>query len=194
MNLPISKDYNTAIQINPEFAEAYNNRGIAYARQNQHFETFADFVHASLLIPNDVSYRQNSDRARQQLLARENSLPRRDRSERRYGYVGTRRRRREGRFQDAIVYFSCAIELNPNVAGYYNLRALSYKNLEQFDKAIDDYDRAIQIDADNPRFLSNRGSAHHMAQHFDQAIADLTKAIDLDASLIAHGSIVAMSI
>jgi len=37
------EEYNEAIRLNPEYAEAYNNRGLAYKEQGKKAEAIADF-------------------------------------------------------------------------------------------------------------------------------------------------------
>ena len=46
------KDYNTAIQLKPDFAKAYNNRGIAYREKGEFDQTLDDTTKAIELQPN----------------------------------------------------------------------------------------------------------------------------------------------
>jgi len=45
-------DYNQAIQLNPNFAEAYNNRGVSYVDLKQYGQAIADYNQAIQLDPN----------------------------------------------------------------------------------------------------------------------------------------------
>ena len=44
-------DYHRAIEINPDFAQAYANRGIAYSHLNQYKKAIADYEKALALDP-----------------------------------------------------------------------------------------------------------------------------------------------
>ena len=70
-------NYSKAIKINPKFAKAYNNRGIAYIWKKQYDLVIADFNKAIELDPKNgkaynnraivYSYQGDTDRARQDL-------------------------------------------------------------------------------------------------------------------------------
>src|SRR5690606_34267638 len=61
-------------------------------------------------------------------------------------------------FQRAIVYFSCAIEADPNNAEAYMNRGAAYTVIGQFQRAITDYDRTIALDPTYAKAYNNRGS------------------------------------
>jgi len=70
-------NYSKAIKINPNFAKAYNNRGIAYTLKKQYDLAIADFTKAIELDPKNgkayhnraivYSYQGETDKARQDL-------------------------------------------------------------------------------------------------------------------------------
>ncbi len=94
-------------------------------------------------------------------MARENSLPRRDRSERRYRDLGIECRR-EGRFQDAIVYFSCAIKLNPNDPSYYYERGNVYIERGDLESAHSDFEETIRQAPDNAQYQERLNELQHL--------------------------------
>ncbi|MEW6660500.1 MAG: tetratricopeptide repeat protein [Thermodesulfobacteriota bacterium] len=71
-------NYSKAIKINPKFAKAYNNRGVAYIWKRQYYLAIADFDKAIKLDPKDgkaynnraivYSYLGEINKARQDLL------------------------------------------------------------------------------------------------------------------------------
>ena len=66
-----------------------------------------------------------------------------------------------------------AIKLNPGTAVAYNNRGNSYGNLDQLQRAINDYDEAIRLD---PRFAlaySNRALAYTYLGRDDDARMDV---------------------
>ena len=92
-------------------------------------------------------------------------------------------------FDSAIIYFTKAIELDPNYAITYNNRGEAYSNLEQYPEALVDYTKAIELDPNYAIAYNNRGEAYsNLANHptgTPDAIADFTKAIELDPKLAA---------
>ena len=59
-----------------------------------------------------------------------------------------------------IEYYSKAIEIDPKLAGAYTNRGVAYKNLGEYQKAIDDYSKAIEIDPKLASAYNNRGVAY----------------------------------
>ena len=56
------KDYSKAIEINPEFMYAYNNRGLAYESIGRISQAIADYKKALELNPNYETARNNLNR------------------------------------------------------------------------------------------------------------------------------------
>jgi tetratricopeptide (TPR) repeat protein len=62
------QDYSRAIQLNPDYAEAYNNRGMAYVMKSNNQDAIADFKKVLKLSSDSTLYQQ----AKQQLDQLEN--------------------------------------------------------------------------------------------------------------------------
>ena len=55
-------DYNKAIEINPNYAEAYNNRGNIYAQQEEFTKAISNFSKAVKLKPSyAAAYKNHND-------------------------------------------------------------------------------------------------------------------------------------
>ena len=52
-------DYTTAIELKPEYADAYTNRGIGYRRKGQYDKAIADYNRALQIKPNDADVYNN---------------------------------------------------------------------------------------------------------------------------------------
>lgn len=86
----------------------------------------------------------------------------------------------EGKYDQAIIEFNKAIEINPKYADTFNRRGLVYSNLKKYEQAINDYTAAIQL---NPKYTdayNNRGVVYFELDQSDKAISDYTKAIEID--------------
>lgn len=81
-------------------------------------------------------------------------------------------------FDLALSGFSKAIEIHPTFNLYYN-RGLTYGNLQQYDKAIEDYVKALTFNAKDPSVYYYRGNSYLLLGEYKKAINDFNKAISL---------------
>jgi len=146
------KDLNKAIELDPNNAAAYNNRGYAYYNLKEYDKAIRDYDRAIELNPNDAESYKDRGRA----------------------YIGLDEQIR------AIMDFDKALELNPNNVAAYNNRGAAYDNLKEYDKAIRDYDRAIELDPTNALIYHNRGLALISLNEYTKAILDFNRAIELN--------------
>ena len=145
-------DYNEAIRINPESAQAYTNRGTVKGMLARHEEAIADFNEAIRINPQDTDAYNNRGSAKIKL----------------------------GRPEEAIADFNQAIRINPQYPlAYYN-RGNAKKALDQHDQAIADYDQTIGINPQDAEAHNNRGSAKGTLGRYEEAIADFNRAIHIN--------------
>ncbi len=148
--------YTQAIQLNPNDADAYNNRGVAYSGKGDFDRAIDDF---------DKTIQLNSDPA--------------DAYNNRGVAYG-----KKGDFDREIEDYTRAIQLNPNYTVAYNNRGVAYGKKGDFDRAIEDYTQAIQLSPDYADVYNNRGIAYHYTGDYDRAIEDYTQAIQLERDLV----------
>jgi tetratricopeptide (TPR) repeat protein len=147
-------DYDRAVHLNPNCADAYCKRGDFYYEATEYVKALADYNRAVELAPNDADAYYNRGCT--------------------YGEMGE--------CGKAIAEFNKAIQLNHNhTLAYYN-RGLAHHDMEEYDKAIADYDKAIELDPSDADAYCSRGLAYHDMEEYDRAIADYDKAIELDPS------------
>jgi tetratricopeptide (TPR) repeat protein len=84
-----------------------------------------------------------------------------------------------GRFNEAIRWFSRAIELKADYFDAWNNRGAAYTNAGQIVEAIGDFDKAIALKPDSALAYNNRGAAYFNAGRLDEAIRDYSRAIEL---------------
>ncbi len=89
----------------------------------------------------------------------------------------------QGQWDEAIIEYTKAIELDPQLALAYNNRACTYNEKGEFDRAIADCDRAIELDPQLAEAYGNRAFAYMVKGEIDRAIADCDRAIELDPQL-----------
>ena len=122
--------FTRALEISPQLANAYLERGISYAYLNETDQALTDLGQAVVLNPN---------------LARA------------YSARGSIYRRR-GDFQHAMQDFSDSLKIEPSLDAYYE-RGQTYEALLEHQKAIEDYDRAIAVMRDAPNVYRSRALA-----------------------------------
>lgn len=114
------RDYNQALQIDPNNAEAYNQRGLARYKLKAYKEAFADYAQALQLNPQLAEVYYNRGTARRKL-----------------GYA-----------QGAIQDFDQAIRLNPTDARAYEKRGMTRNDLADHPRAIADLQQAAKLFSD----------------------------------------------
>lgn len=86
---------------------------------------------------------------------------------------------RNKKWQQAIVFYTKAITLNPAETKYYNARALLKKNLKNYAAAILDFNAAIKIDPAFGLGYNNRGYTKLLAGDNKGACNDWHKAVEI---------------
>ena len=113
-------DYDTHIELNPDNADAYHERGQFYSEMDEYGKAIADYSKAIELDPSHASAH----------------------FERAYAYGEI------GEYDKAIADYSKAIELDPGDAQAYYNRGLDYHNKGEVDKAVCDLNRCIELSTD----------------------------------------------
>jgi tetratricopeptide (TPR) repeat protein len=150
-------------ELNPKYAIAFNNRGIAYRTKGQYDRAIQDHDRAIELNPNYAGAFFNR------------GLAYRDKAQWDFdSYLN------EGRYEDlAIRDYGDAIRLNPKNAAAFNNQGNAYVSRRQYDRAIKDYDEAIRLDPNDGLYFGNRGDAFRITGQYERAIADYRKALSL---------------
>jgi tetratricopeptide (TPR) repeat protein len=163
--------YDKAIQIDPHYADAYNNRGLAYHNLGENQRAIQDYDKAIQLDPNFAMAYGNRGYTYQLLGEHRRAIQDLDKAiqldpddalashalvyhNREWNYSAL------GENQRAIEDYDKVIQLDPNNAMAYGNRGYDYYNLGENQRAIEDYDKAIQLDPDDALHYSNRGNAY----------------------------------
>jgi len=89
----------------------------------------------------------------------------------------------EGQYDQAILDYNKALEINPRYAEAYNNRGVAYANKGQYDQAISDYNKALEI---NPRFAAPyqyRGNTYMTKGLYNEAFSDYSKALEINPKI-----------
>jgi Tfp pilus assembly protein PilF len=98
--------------------------------------------------------------------------------------------RREGRLEEAALYYEKAIMANPNNAKAYNDLGFVYLTQGRLDEASRMFHKSMEIEPQNPRALNNLGLISFRGGENVAAIEQFKKAIDLSPGLSeAHNNL-----
>ncbi len=86
---------------------------------------------------------------------------------------------RQGRIEQAIVEYTKAIELNPELVEAYNNRAGAYLEKGQYDQVIADCNKVVELDIDLSMAYLMRGMAYTEQGKKAEAISDIELCISL---------------
>ena len=172
------------IELNPDDAEAFNNRGAAYGIKGEVDRAIADFSKAIALNPNLAKIydnlgkayfqRKDYDRAIKDYTKAIQLNP--DCFQAYYGRGAAYREKRD--CDRAISDFTKVIQLNPNDAELYYIRGVTHSDKDDHERAIEDYTKVIQLKQDYAEAYHNRGLSYGIKGEYNRAITDFTKAID----------------
>ncbi len=141
-------DYTRAIELDPEYAEAYDYRGFAHLNNGDIDKAIADYTKA-IDIDQELT-EAYKDRATAYLANSD--------------------------FGNAINDYTKAIQLDPDDTNIYNYRGCAYFRNSEVDKAINDLSIAIQLNPDSADAYYNRGIAQLSLRNWEEAKTDLKTA------------------
>ena len=144
--------YERAIELNPEYALAFNNRGKAYCDLGDYVRAIVDLNRAIELNPRYAPTFNTRGLVYSNL----------------------------GEYARAISDFDRAIDIYLEFEEAYVNRGAAYWGKGDYDAAIADYNKAIDIDLEFKEAYVNRGLAYSAKGDYDAAIADCNKAIDIE--------------
>ena len=82
-----------------------------------------------------------------------------------------------GNQKDAIEQFTKAIELNPDYSQAYIARARSYKDINELQKAADDYKRALVFDSEESALYFDAAEVNYLLKNTQEALNLVNKSI-----------------
>lgn len=190
------EEYTNAIALNPDYAEAYNNRGIAYYNRGldtgdhrQFEQAVKDFRKVVVLKPGSYSayfaqgviylYQKEYDKAIGELNKAIAIDPDEDVAYVGRGFIYTQEKTKD--VSKAVADFSKVIAGGGQWSAIaYSNRGGVFLNEKQYDKAVDDFNKAIELSPRNATAYLGRGFSLAIKKQFSRAIEDLNRAIDLN--------------
>ncbi|HZQ41158.1 MAG TPA: tetratricopeptide repeat protein [Rhizomicrobium sp.] len=166
------KEFDQAIHLRPDFAEAYEARGRAFEGLKQPERAWSDYDQAVSLKPD---FREAlADRARVQGSARPVSLifdlssGQQPTSAEMFKARGSTYLQKKD-YAAAMADFDQAIKLKPSDPDAFRWRGNGYIAMAQYQRALEDFDQAIKLDPQNAEAFNDRGVCY-------ERLGDLQKA------------------
>lgn len=177
--------YTKAIQLDPEYYSAYNNRGIVLDEMGRYSEALRDYDIAIALYPLDADYYVNRGVTYHNLRRYEDAIREYDialtfdeESANTYRNRGVTQEAM-GRLGEAIWSFNQSIRLDSTNAELFYSRGNVFKGMEQYEKALADFDQAIFLDPTYAYAYFNRGVLYEELGHDEEAANDYNRYLEI---------------
>ena len=145
-------NYNSAIELDPNYAQAYNNLGTVFHHINRTHDAIKSFKQAIDLKNNFIEPLAN------------------------LGNIFFE----QGNFNEAILYFRRTVEKNPVFKmGFANL-GKTYIKLGQNERALDCFKKALKIEKNSPEIYNNIGLVYYELSKFTESLSSFNKALELN--------------
>ncbi len=178
-------DYTEALRLNPKDVNAHTNRGVAYKMNGDYAKAADDFTWVLNADPN--AFTALEERAACKIrsgnldgaTADYRTLFKKNKSKAAHLYYdlghvlmmqGNKAEAREC-FDDALEYYSKNLKNSHKSAEDYLKRGLTFLELQESDKAVDDLENAVAVEPDNP-------TAHYQLGHLYLAMGKYQKAVE----------------
>jgi tetratricopeptide (TPR) repeat protein len=150
---------------NPNFADGFNLRGVAFLNIGNGAKALEDFNSAIKL--NSENYK--------------------------YFYNRGNIYRQTSQLDDALADYDKALALNPNIADLYTNKGAVLVLMNRNKEALATLNKAISLNPSDKNALFNRGQINFLNEDFDKAIADLHHCVELAPDLAKAHYLLAIS-
>jgi tetratricopeptide (TPR) repeat protein len=143
--------YDKAVEIKPDYYEAWYNRGISLGNLGRYEEAISSYDKAVEFKPDYHNAWYNQGISLDNL----------------------------GRYEEAISSYDKAVEFKPDYHQAWNNRGISLGNLGRYEEAISSYDKAVEFKPDDHEAWYNKAYSYSLQGNIEQAIENLKTAINL---------------
>jgi len=178
--------YNKAIGINPQYAEAWYNKGNTLGELGKHIEAIKAYERAIEIKPGIADPWVNKGVALYKLGEHEKAIIAYDRAieinpTSIEAWCNKALSLRElGRMEDVVIAYDMVIKINPNLADAWCYKGAALGELGKLEEAVKALDKAIEIDPQHVMAWAAKGVALSELNKSDEALQAFDKAIELD--------------
>jgi tetratricopeptide (TPR) repeat protein len=173
-----------ALEVNPQIATAYNNRGIAKSKRGDKRGAILDYNMGLKYKSDDATTYYNRGKLKAELKDYLGAIKDYDfaikynPNEYKSYYNRANSKSEIGDIEGAIIDYNRAVEIDTKSAEAYNNRGLAKSAKGDYIGAIDDYNIALKYNKDDAEIYNNRGVAFVLTNQYGLAIKDFTDAIN----------------
>ena len=149
------ENFSKSINLNPNFSDNFNNRGIAFAEIKNYKMAISDYDKAIKLNKNSFNPYLNK------AIALKNYK----------------------KFNEAISCFNICIKINPSDPKIYNNLGNLYAKIDNLEQAIKAYNKAVNLKKDFEIAYSNRGDIRLKQKKYELALKDYSNALKINSKL-----------
>jgi tetratricopeptide (TPR) repeat protein len=179
------KEYQTALKLDHNYAEAHNFLGIAYASQGRLDEAIKEYQTAITIKPEyaevhnnlGIAY-ANQGRLDEAIKEYQAALKISSNNVETHNNLGLAYETR-GRINEAIKEYQAAIKIKPDYVEPHNNLGIVYANQGKIDEAIKEFKAVIEIKPDYVEGHNNLGAAFENQGKIDEAIKEFKAAIEI---------------
>ena len=177
--------YEQAIRLDPQFADAYHNKGITLNNLQRYQEALEAYDQAIRLNPQyaPVYHKSNTlrdpQRCEEALVAYEQAIRLNPKFAAAYYNKGITLSNLQ-RYEEALEAYDQAIRLNPQYALAYNNKGITLANMQRYQEALEAYDQAIRLNPQYALAYNGKGYTLHDLQRYEEALEAYEQAIRLD--------------
>ncbi len=149
-------NYTKAIELKPDYLNAYINRGVARDQIKLHVDAISDYDTVIRLNPDDLIAYNNRGISKANL----------------------------GQYDSAIKDYDKVIQIDDKFLAAYGNRGRAKTALGQFSDALSDYNTVLRLKPDDVIVFYNRGDLYYKMKKYEEALSDFSKAILLKPGYI----------
>ncbi len=146
------KLFDKVLEINPKYAAAWNNKGIALASLKRYEEAIECYDKVLEIDPKDAAA----------------------------WYVKGIALASLKRYEEAIECYDKVLEIDPKYAAAWNNKGIALASLKRYEEAIECYDKVLEIDPKDAAAWNNKACTYSLSGNKNKAIDSLKQAIKLD--------------
>jgi tetratricopeptide (TPR) repeat protein len=182
--------YDKALEINPNIADAYSNKGNSLSKLGRYDEAIASYDKALGINPRyahayngkGVSL-SNLGREKEAIASYDKALEINPDYADAYSNKGNSLSKL-GREKEALVEYDKALVINPNIAEAYSNKGVSLSNLGREKEAIASYDKALAITPKDVNTLVNKGESLSNFGRHEEARRCYDKALEIEPKYV----------
>ncbi|OCR02733.1 hypothetical protein BCD67_07450 [Oscillatoriales cyanobacterium USR001] len=181
--------YNQALQIQPELADTWNNRGVVLTRMQRYKEAIESYEQATKLRPNYSDAWNNKgvvllemQQFTEAIACYEQAIQAKTDYADAWNNRGVALSKMQ-KYEEAIISYNQALTIKNDYTDAWNNRGVALTKLQKYDAAIDSYNNATKIRPDFYRVWYNKARCYALQGNIELTIENLRRSINLNSNI-----------